>query len=136
MSENAWSKLWVRVLIIALFVFALYSNIGLIIQNYHISAQVDAAQSDVDRMTLRNQQLSLLLSYYQSPSYQDVEARRRLGMKRPDENVYVVNGITVPNVAPSDQLESTVYQSTQAVVTDSESNISRWLKYFEGKSAH
>lgn len=117
---------------VALFVFALYSNVGLIIQNYQIGQRETAAQTDVDRMTLRNQQLSLLLSYYQSPSYQDVEARRRLGLKRPDENIYAVKGVAIPDLAPNDQLESNVYQAAELPPVILESNFSKWLKYFSG----
>ena len=132
MSQNVWQKLWVQILIVALFIFAVYSNVGAIVQNYRISQKVAAEQNTVNQMTQDNQQLSLLLNYYASPSYQDVEARSRLGMKQPDETAFVVNGVTFPDSLASDSnIESSVEQPVS--IASTESNFSKWLDYFSGK---
>src|SRR5258708_5453366 len=130
MIEAIWQKLWGKIFIVALFVFAIYSNINVILQNSQLLAQVAQNQAEVDQMTLRNQKLSLLLTYYQSPSYQDVEARARLGMKRPDETVYAVKGLSPSSNTLSDS-GSIANSSDQS--TSAESNFSLWLKYLSGK---
>ncbi len=132
--ESVWNQLWGKILITVLFVFAVYSNVGMIIQNYHLHQQVDQSQAQVDQMNLRNQKLSLLISYYNSPSYQNVEARRRLGLKQPDETAYVVKGVDFPTASPNDSLESVVYKETSTpAVQVTISNFSQWLDYFKGK---
>ncbi len=134
MLDNVWKKLWGRTLIIGLFIFAVYSNVGLIIRNYHLHKQVDQSQAQVDQLKIRNQKLALLISYYQSPSYQNVEARRRLGLKQPGETAYVVKGVEFPTASPNDSLESVVYkESNNRIVESVGSNFAQWMDYFNGK---
>src|SRR5579872_6705669 len=97
MIDKTWQSFWGRLFLVALFGFSIFSNIRIAIQNYHLNQQVQAGEDKVSQMQTNNQKLSLLISYYQSPSYQDVEARYRLGMKRPDETVYTVTGLSDQN---------------------------------------
>mgnify|MGYP000710493379 CR=1 FL=1 len=131
MMKLPLTGLFSRIFIAAVFIFAIYSNVRLIIRNYHLKERVREAKNDVERLDLRNQKLSLLLSYYQSPSYQEVEARRRLGLKKPDEKAYVIKGITLPENNNS-ELENTIYQEAEVTPAPLPSNISSWWRYFSG----
>ena len=79
----------------AVFAFALYSNVRIAVKNYHLRQQLADARVQIDSMKTRNEKLKLILSYYQTPSYQEVEARRRLGLKKPEETVLSVKGLNL-----------------------------------------
>lgn len=119
-------------LVAAVFAFALYSNIRIAIKNYQLRAQVAEAKSQVDSMKARNERLSLILSYYQTASYQDVEARRRLGLKRPEETALSVKGLDL-DAKQLNLLEDSVYQETKPAETAPVTNIGQWAKYLSGK---
>lgn len=133
MKEGKWRQLLARIGIGALFLFAIVSNVRLIIRNYHIQERIDVAKREVERLETRNQKLNLLLSYYASPSYQEVEARRRLGLKKPDETAYIVKGIILPDNA-GNELESTIYkEAAEPEPATAESNVGRWWQYLRGE---
>lgn len=117
-----------RVLLVALFVFAVVSNVRLVIRNSELHERVKAAKADVENMELRNQRLSLLMNYYQSASYQEVEARRRLGMKRPDEAAYIIKGISLP--AANSEIDGIAVEKSVPAV---KSNAAQWWEYLRGK---
>lgn len=127
MITTGFKTLSARLLLIGLFVFAVFSNVQRIISNYHLHERIIAAEADVTAMELKNQKLSLLMNYYQSASYQEVEARRRLGMKRPDEAAYIVKGISLPTANDDESLVT-----SQTNTTTSQSNAQKWWDYLRG----
>lgn len=131
MTRKPLTNLFSRAVIIAVFVFAIYSNTRLILRNYELKERIRASKVEVERLEQRNKKLSLLLSYYQSTSYQEVEARRRLGLKRPDEKAYAIKGITLPENVGS-ELETTIYKDAEVTPVTPPSNISAWWRYFSG----
>jgi len=132
MKQEVLRRWAARLGLIALFIFALVSNVEKIISNYHLRLRVDQAKAEVAKMELRNQKLTLLLSYYGSPSYQDIEARRRLGLKKPDETTFVLKGATA-SADQQDSLEAGIYQDATQAAPTNQSNISRWWQYFSGQ---
>jgi hypothetical protein len=125
-KQSGW-----QLLFIALFVFALYSNVTMAVRNYHLNQRTDALQSQVNSEALHNQKLSLLLNYYKSASYQDVQARAQLGMKKPTETTLIILGVTQPTTTLSDQLDQQI-QDESASQSKPISNFSRWWQFFFG----
>jgi membrane-bound ClpP family serine protease len=108
--------------------FALYSNVRLIIRNNTLSERLVSAQKDLSDKEARNKKLALLIAYYESPSYQNAEARRRLNLKLPDETVLQVKGVDYTKGEGT--LEDTIYKEAEPVPVIPPSNFSRWWDYF------
>lgn len=121
-----------KVLLIGLFVFALYSNIGLIIRNHRLTGILRAKKTETARQAFNNKKLKLLITYYQTPSYQEVEARRRLGLKKPDEIVYAVNGLSLASGDQRSGLSDNLYADIQPAPVAPKSNIRQWREYLFG----
>lgn len=122
-------KKWaLQLLIIAAFLFAVYSNINKVIDNNHMSEAVDQEKQLVANLQTQNTRLNELLTYYQSPSYQDVEARERLSLKMPDETVLVIKNF--PQSDQNGDLTDQLYQESPPSTSQTQSNISRWWNYF------
>lgn len=132
MSLQLTQQLTNRLIVAILLVFALYSNARLVVRNNALNHQILLARDAVQQKANRNRKLELISAYYQSPSYQEVEARRRLGMKKADETVLVVKGL--PESKPTDDLISEVYeQPKENQIAKSISNPALWWQYFFGK---
>ncbi|MEX0594624.1 MAG: septum formation initiator family protein, partial [Patescibacteria group bacterium] len=100
------------IVLIAVFVFAIYSNVRLAKRNYSLRKTIVANQKAVDDLKRRNNKLELLLVFYQTPEYQEVEAKRRLGLKKPGETALLVNGLPANSLAET--LEDFVYREPTA----------------------
>ena len=118
-----------KVLLVALFVFAVYSNIDLIIRNHKLGQILREKKDQTAEQSYNNEKLKLLIAYYQTPSFQEVEARRRLGLKKPDETVYTIKGLTT-NSAESPGLNDNLYNDVQPSSPASKANIQLWWEYF------
>jgi len=73
--------------------FALYSNGVKLSENYRLNRQIINLKQEVNQKKQRNQRLTLLTEYYQTTAFREIEARRRLSMKKPDEKVLTIKGM-------------------------------------------
>ena len=118
-----------KVLLVALFVFAVYSNIDLIIRNHKLGQILREKKDQTAEQSYNNEKLKLLIAYYQTPSFQEVEARRRLGLKKSDETVYTIKGLTT-NSDQSPGLSDNLYNDVQPTSPAAKANIQLWWEYF------
>ena len=129
--ENRFTRdFWLRLIILALFVFALYSNVQLIIRNHALSQVLTAKKAETAKQAFDNQKLKLLLAYYQTPSYQEVEAMRRLQLKKPDETVYIVKGLSDTPASLASALSDDISPITEPAAAKPKTNIQLWWEYF------
>lgn len=121
-------QLLTAVIVLLLLGFALYSNVRRAIENYQLQQKIERVNADVEQLKIRNEKLKLVLTYYQTTSYQEVEARRRLQLKRPEETVLAVKGL---NLTPSEMnaLEEVVYQEAPPAKEEPKTNIEKWKEY-------
>ena len=78
----------------------------------------------VAHMEQQNESLSAEISYGQHPVYLEKEARVKLNMKHPDEEVLFVYG--------EDEVVATVSEDVKASSIGELSNYKKWLKYLFG----
>jgi len=84
-----------------------------------LTADLKAAQTDKDR-------LGLLINYYKTSTFQELEARKKLGLKMPGEKV--VN-VTVPESTPQDLLSKE--QSSEVLIK--QNNSQYWIDFLAGR---
>ena len=125
-----WKDLGLRAFFIVVFVFAVYSNVRAVIQNNKLAEEVNSTKQSVNDMETQAKKLELLSMYYQSSSYQEVEARRRLGLQKPGETVVIVKGIPSDSTLNFESIDS---PSSHPAATPSQSNPARWWSYFFAK---
>lgn len=130
MTLQNTQKILGYVLLAAVFVFAVYSNVRLAIRNYEFRQAVQSSKDEVEALKRRNEKLRLLLSFYDTDEYQEVEAKRRLGLKRQDETAVLVSGLPANSLA--DTLEDFVYREPEPVQTPQDTNLQMWWKYIRG----
>jgi len=128
MTLEVTRKFLTKAILVLFVAFAVYSNIRLIIRNNTLNERLSSAQAELVEKEAKNAKLKLLIAYYESPSYQNAEARRRLGLKLPDETVLQVKGVDYTKDDAT--LEDTIYKEADPAPTVPPSNLSRWWNYF------
>lgn len=119
------------IVIFALLIFALYSNAIILVKNYRLGQVLQVKKEAVAKQELSNLKLKNLIAYYQTSSFQEVEARRRLSLQRPDERVFtskVNNNAAASTGAVSDNL----YEDISPAAPVAKTNIEAWWEYLFG----
>ena len=62
-----------------------------VVINYQLQKQTKEIKESISTVQIQNQDLENLILYYQTDSFREVEARRKLGLKKPDEKIFTVS---------------------------------------------
>ena len=95
--------------------------------NYRVRQRVAQIEAETKRLKGENQRLTNLISYYQTETFRELEARSKLGLKKPGETV-----IAVPENAdePAEEQFRPEEESTQP---ESTPNYIKWWEYLFGE---
>ncbi|MFA5070197.1 MAG: septum formation initiator family protein [Patescibacteria group bacterium] len=89
-----------------------------------ISQRVSSLNSEISSLEKRNTDLTALIDYLKSESYREREARLKLGLKKPGENIIILPEDNNVNTS-TDSIEST---ASNADVQSSSPQ--KWWQYF------
>lgn len=98
-QQSVWQRLRLQskdvitfgaLLVIGLYL--LYSVGASVYSNYRSQQDIKAAESRIAELKLEKERLQSLLVYYNTTSYQEIELRRRLLLKKPGETVVALRG--------------------------------------------
>ena len=92
-------------------------------RNYDLDKQLAAMQTQINQLEDQRQQLAFQLQYYQTGSYQEREAKSKLGLVVPGENE-----IILPSPTPVVMPKTSAHKARQ-------SNFQQWVDFLTGKSA-
>jgi cell division protein FtsB len=90
-------------------------------RNYDLDKQIAAMQLQISQLQDQRQQLAFQLQYYQTNSYQEREAKSKLGLVVPGENE-----IILPSPTPTSEVK------TEAPKVH-KSNFQLWLDFLTGR---
>lgn len=91
--------------------------------NYQITWQIRKTEAEINQLKQKTKELEDLILYYQTESFKELEARRQLGLKKPDENVVILP-------TPSPQPEKKVFPKLSLPQSNSPPNYLKWWKFF------
>jgi len=86
------------ILVALVVIYILYSVVVNIYKNYQTKIEIDQAREEIVNLQLEREKLKSLLAYYETESYQEIELRRRLLLKKPGETVVALKGAEPLNV--------------------------------------
>ena len=124
---NSSKKFWEK----PVFLFFLFLAVLILIsiplernlaQRYQINQQISDLNAQIVSLQGNNKDLDKLLSYLQSDQFAEAQARLNMGLKKPGEEVVIVNGSD--NSVASDAAENFGQEG---------SNFWKWWNYFLGK---
>lgn len=115
--KSKWSTI---PLAIALFLVMIITA-RILVQKYQIDREIGKLQDQVNKIKNNNDQLSSLIKYFNTPDYQEKQAREKLNLKKDGEYVVVL-----PN--------STENNPESLPVQNKPSNLKLWYNYIFGGS--
>jgi cell division protein FtsB len=92
-------------------------------RNYALNKQIDSLKAENALMQTQKDQLAYSIQYYKTDSFRDREARSKLGLQLPGENVVIIPRVS-PTPAPA---------AAQTAATAKRSNFQQWLAFLGGK---
>ncbi len=125
-SNDFWLKRLFRsnvffllvLILLALFSVSLFREI---MRKVEIQKEIKKLEDQVSQLENRNTELSSLIQYFRTDEYIEMEARTKLGYKKPGETVVVVASDTSNLTSPVDQVNNQIL---------SRSNWQIWVDYF------
>lgn len=117
------------VIAVALFIGASWAwgSIGMMQRNYGLQKELDTRARQEKLVELEAQSLEYQQRYYKSSEFQELSARKYLGLVSPGEKVLVLS----PNTNAAKDVSSSVVQSTPRA-TVPPSNIEQWTNFLFG----
>lgn len=98
--------------------FASYSLTNLILKNRRMKTEVKSLEKKIDTLTVESFKTKELLEYLRGKSFNEKEARLKLNLLEPGEEVAVILG--------GEQ------QSRETALSVKKSNLKKWFDYFFG----
>ncbi|AKM82388.1 MAG: Septum formation initiator [Berkelbacteria bacterium GW2011_GWE1_39_12] len=95
--------------------------------NFQLQKQTDLIKAKIEEVKTQNNNLGNLILYYKSDSFREVEARRKLGLKRPDEKVMNVPVQKFDNF--NAEIEAQKNNLAPKIIDTKSSNPSMWWQY-------
>lgn len=109
-------------------------------RKYRLQKEFDSLKSEIDKLENKNQDLASMLEYLNKESNLEKEARRRLNLKKPGENVVVIlppeQSLPRQDENPSrGDLEPSKNEAApeSARQETKNQNLSKWWNYFFGE---
>jgi len=108
---------------IAIVVASIWNTMLTLQKNFLLQQQVNTLEQEIMISQLEVDTLRLQQQYLQSPEYQELTAREKLGKAAPGESV-----INLPALPPEPETEQ-----VSVVSTDQFSNFQKWMRFFFGR---
>lgn len=121
-NKKIWSTVFF-VLIVFYLAFILGRSLW---QNYNVNQEIMLLEHEVIELREQNQRLKNLVIYYQTDSYKEKEARRKLLKKMPGEKVLALPEFEYNHDEPEEKIEE------DKAIQYQEPNYKLWLKYIFG----
>ncbi len=109
-------------IIIAIYLAAVLSQT--IYHNYVLNRQIETLRGEISLLKAQQEQLKYNISYYKTDSFKDREARAKLGLQLPGEDVLIL---------PSPHQSGVRSPSSLAKPAAATSNFGQWLDFLGGK---
>lgn len=106
--------------------YILFSLVKSIFSNYKINQQINENNKQISDLIEENAIIKNQNLYYQTNTYREIQARKKMGLKKPDETMIIAPGNrdnkvnNVSNIVITDETSSNIPESP---------NYEKWVKY-------
>lgn len=95
------------------------------IRKVQIHRQIEQLETEIATLESHNSELNDMIDYFNSSSFQDKEARTKLGLAAPGETMAVL-----PDTTDSSTIATVNDARAAATAGDERSNLEKWQDYF------
>lgn len=142
-SKNQLFSQAAKIAIYGVFFWMIFLLVRSVWQNWSLRQSINKLNDQIVTLEQDKNDLNNLIIYYRSDSFKELEARKKLGMKRPDEKMVILPVLpsSSSSPAPSGQSESSPSNFSEEVKKEQEtlspskensavSNWQLWWQYF------
>ena len=115
-----------RLLLVLLVLYILFLVGKVVYQNYQTKRRLAEIEAEIERLRQENRRLSDLVTYYQTDTFRELEARKKLGLKKPGETV-----VALPENADEEIVDPTRLPAAPA--PPPMPNYRKWWEYLFGQ---
>ena len=118
---------------IIIFIFVIYTLFLLgksLFTNYELRQSIQKLNEQIATLEQQKKDLNNLILYYQSDSFKELEARRKLGLKKPDEKVYLVSTATSTPTNFEEEMKEEQEKISSKEKILNKTNWSLWWEFF------
>ncbi|HRY52377.1 MAG TPA: septum formation initiator family protein [Candidatus Portnoybacteria bacterium] len=133
MEENKFKKFFSSRVVLFLLLLAFVWLSLVLAKAFYKKRQMDqeisSLKTEIEKMDKKGQELNQLLSYFNSQSYLEKEAKDKLNLKKEGESVVMVQGVSSEELAASENVGNL---SIEAAVSEQveDNNLVKWWKFF------
>lgn len=126
--KNKIGSVFGKILIYLIILYTFFILGKAVWTNWQLKKQTEVIEKDIVEIQQKNKNLQNLILYYQSDSFKEVQARKELGLKKPDETAIAVPVKTYSDV--QQEIESQAQQVAEPQKEVKISNPKLWWQYF------
>ncbi len=115
-----------KLLIYGLIVYVVFILGRSIWDNFQLKRQIDSNKNQISDLQNENKNLENLIVYYQSDSFKEMEARSKLGLKKPGETA-----VSVPTKKYSNFQTETEAEKKNIAPPTVDQTVSNWRSWWE-----
>lgn len=113
------------VIAVLFILYGSYATLKVIGYNYQLQKDIDQLRAEVELLDLQNKQLEYSIAYYKTDAFADREARDKLGLQAPGEQV-VIFPDKIPRELETPKTPQQIAEE-QNFTQRSKSNLDQWL---------
>ena len=125
LSQSFW-----RIFSFALIVYVFFILGRSIWINWQLRQNMQKLEAEIENINIEKKNMENLILYYKSDSFKEVEARQKLGLKKPGETVIAVKSKTSQDYATESQKQKQDIAARQSSQEEKSPNWQLWWEYF------
>lgn len=114
-----------RIIILGLALLFIANIARSIYKNYQTKQQIDTLENEISQLQNEKVNLENRILYYETDTYKEIETRKHLGYRKPDEKV----AILIQNEGNTTNLQ--IENNSQDQIDDTEDNTPNWQKWYQ-----
>lgn len=112
---------------ISIILIALVVNVGKeSYRKYQLKKEIDSLNASIEQLQGKNHQLSNLMEYFKQESYLEKEARLKLNLKKPGEQVVILSS----DLDNDPSVSEDVLDQPESLDSEETANHWKWWEYF------
>jgi len=131
-AKKNYKDIFIAPLVLIALGYFIFLTQKVVAQNYATNNKIAEMQDEIDILELEKQYLANLNIYYSSDTYKELEARRKLGLKKPGEKVVriAIPEERIAQFATNTTIEKVIKAEGEVAQASQEtSNPRKWVRF-------
>jgi cell division protein FtsL len=125
-----YNQIFIKIAYVLAVAYLLYLTYDAVMNNYQTNKKITALKAEIELANAEEGYLQNLNVYYATNTYKELEARRKLGMKKPDEKVVriLIDPQRLSQIEQREVISKINTADTNVASNEPTSNARKWLQ--------